>query len=54
MRARSTITAAGFPGGGQWNEVFNSDVYDQWFTASAGITLPAKSLIVFARDGGDL
>jgi 1,4-alpha-glucan branching enzyme len=64
----------GFPGGGQWNEVFNSDVYDQWFNpnaqgnpggvnaegpardtmpVSAGITLPANSLIVFARDGGD-
>jgi 1,4-alpha-glucan branching enzyme len=22
--------AIGFPGGGQWNEVFNSDVYDNW------------------------
>jgi 1,4-alpha-glucan branching enzyme len=64
----------GFPGGGQWNEVFNSDIYDQWFNpnaqgnpggitadgpswdglpTSAGITLPANSLLVFARDGGD-
>jgi 1,4-alpha-glucan branching enzyme len=22
--------AVGFPCGGQWNEVFNSDVYDNW------------------------
>jgi 1,4-alpha-glucan branching enzyme len=64
----------GFPVGGHWNEVFNSDVYDQWVNpnaqgnfggvtaddgawdglpASAGITLPANSLMVFARDGGD-
>jgi 1,4-alpha-glucan branching enzyme len=64
----------GFPGGGHWNEVFNSDVYDQWFNPNAqgnpsgvsangpawdgmptsgGITLPANSLLVFARDWGD-
>lgn len=64
----------GFPGGGHWNEVFNSDIYDQWFNpnvqgnpggitadgpawdglpTSAGITLPANSLLVFARDWGD-
>src|ERR1043165_6325525 len=64
----------GFPDAGHWNEVFNSDVYDQWFNAnaqgnpggvsangpawdgmptSAGITLPANSLLVFARDWGD-
>ncbi|MBS0165044.1 MAG: alpha amylase C-terminal domain-containing protein [Nitrospira sp.] len=64
----------GFPGGGHWNEIFNSDVYDQWFNphaqgnpggvdadgsswdgmpASAGLTLPANSLLVFTRDGGD-
>ena len=64
----------GFPGGGHWNEVFNSDIYDQWFNpnargnpggvtadgpgrdglpASAGVTLPANSLLVFARDRGD-
>src|SRR4051794_22381549 len=64
----------GFPGGGHWNEVFNSDVYDQWVNpntqgnfggvtadegewhglpASARITLPANSLLVFARDGAD-
>jgi 1,4-alpha-glucan branching enzyme len=64
----------GFPGGGHWNEVFNSDVYDQWVNpntqgnfggvtaeegawdglpASARITLPANSLLVFARDEGD-
>jgi 1,4-alpha-glucan branching enzyme len=64
----------GFPQGGHWNEVFNSDVYDQWFNpnaqgnpggvtadgpawdglpASAQITLPANSILVFARDSGD-
>jgi 1,4-alpha-glucan branching enzyme len=64
----------GFPQGGHWKEVFNSDIYDQWFNpnaqgnpggimadgptwdglpASAQITLPANSLLVFARDGGD-
>jgi 1,4-alpha-glucan branching enzyme len=65
----------GFPKGGHWNEVFNSDIYDQWFNpnvqgnpggisadelawdgmpASATITLPANSILVFARDQGDL
>lgn len=24
----------GFPGGGQWREVFNSDVYDQWVNSN--------------------
>lgn len=64
----------GFPQGGHWHEVFNSDVYDQWFNpnaqgnpggitaagpgwdglpTSADITLPANSLLVFARDEGD-
>jgi 1,4-alpha-glucan branching enzyme len=64
----------GFPGGGQWQEVFNSDIYDQWVNpnaqgnpggvtadgpawdnlpASAAITLPANSILVFARDFGD-
>jgi 1,4-alpha-glucan branching enzyme len=64
----------GFPAGGHWNEVFNSDIYDNFFNpsvqgnfggveadgpawdglpASAGITLPANSLLVFARDWGD-
>jgi len=64
----------GFPIGGHWNEVFNSDVYDQWVNpngqgnfgritagegawdglpTSARITLPANSLLVFARDQGD-
>jgi 1,4-alpha-glucan branching enzyme len=64
----------GFPGGGQWQEVFNSDIYDRWVNpnaqgnpngitaggpgrdgmpASAGITLPANSILVFARDRGD-
>lgn len=64
----------GFPGGGMWQEVFNSDVYDHFFNpnvqgnpggitangesrdgmpTSASITLPANSLLVFARDFGD-
>jgi 1,4-alpha-glucan branching enzyme len=64
----------GFPLAGRWNEVFNSDVYDQWFNpgvqgnpggvlangpqwdgmpTSAEITLPANSILVFARDLGD-
>jgi 1,4-alpha-glucan branching enzyme len=64
----------GFPAGGQWLEVFNSDIYDNFFNSnaqgnpggisaagpgmhglpsSAGITLPANSIVVFARDGGD-
>ena len=25
----------GFPVGGHWNEVFNSDIYDQWFNPNA-------------------
>lgn len=61
----------GFPGGGHWSEVFNSDIYDNFFNpvsqgnpgginatgselhdlpCSAGITLPANSILVFARD----
>ncbi|HMJ90518.1 MAG TPA: alpha amylase C-terminal domain-containing protein, partial [Candidatus Acidoferrum sp.] len=64
----------GFPGGGYWHEVFNSDIHDDWFNpnsqgnpggitadgpwwdglpTSAEITLPANSLLVFARDHGD-
>jgi 1,4-alpha-glucan branching enzyme len=64
----------GMPGSGHWYEVFNGDIYDQWFNpnaqgnpggvtasgpgwdglpASADITLPANSLLVFARDVGD-
>ncbi len=64
----------GFPGDGHWNEVFNSDIYDQFanpiaqgnyggvdaygpgmhgMPASAGITVPANGLLVFARDLGD-
>jgi 1,4-alpha-glucan branching enzyme len=60
----------GFPSAGEWREVFNSDVYDNWvnphvagnggrvvaephplhdFSASAGLVLPANSLLVFAR-----
>lgn len=60
----------GFPGVGHWNEVFNSDIYDNFFNpasqgnpgginaagpalhdlpCSAGITLPANSILVFAR-----
>jgi 1,4-alpha-glucan branching enzyme len=62
----------GFPGGGEWREVFNSDVYENWvnpgvtgngggvfagatpwhgFDHSASLTLPANSLLVFARAG---
>ena len=62
----------GFPGGGHWREVLNSDLYDQWcnpnvqgnyggvtadgpawdgMPASAGITLPANSLLIFAPGG---
>jgi 1,4-alpha-glucan branching enzyme len=65
----------GFPQGGRWLEVFNSDVYDDigqripfgnggmifadgppldGFQFSAGVIVPANSVIVFARDGGDL
>lgn len=61
----------GFPRGGHWNEVFNSDIYDNFFNPnsqgnpggvtadsppmhdlpnSAGITLPANSILVFARE----
>jgi 1,4-alpha-glucan branching enzyme len=60
----------GFPGGGRWREVLNSDVYDHWvnpwtqgnggavdangagrhgLSNSAALTLPANSLLVFAR-----
>ena len=63
-----------FPSRGEWLEVFNSDVYDNWVNpvvagngggcgriagprnglpASAAITIPANSLLVFARDAGD-
>jgi 1,4-alpha-glucan branching enzyme len=61
----------GFPGNGHWNEVFNSDVYDNFHNPmsqgnpggvtadgpamhglpySVGITLPANSIVIFARD----
>jgi 1,4-alpha-glucan branching enzyme len=64
----------GFPQGGHWLEVFNSDVYDDigqripfgnggaifadeppldGFQFSAGVIVPANSVLVFARDGGD-
>lgn len=64
----------GFPVRGHWREVFNSDIYDEWFNpnaqgnpggidangpawdglpTSAEITVPANSILVFARDGGD-
>jgi len=64
----------GFPVSGHWFEVFNSDVYDNYFNpgaqgnyggvwageqplhglpCSAGITIPANSMLVFARDNGD-
>jgi 1,4-alpha-glucan branching enzyme len=60
----------GFPGSGAWQEVFNSDVYEDWvnpvvagngglvsaepeplhdFGYSAALTLPANSVLVFAR-----
>ena len=58
----------GFPGGGEWREVFNSDVYENWVnpgvtgnggrvsrsractaSTSAALTLPANSVLVFAR-----
>ena len=60
----------GFPGGGRWAEMFNSDVYDHWvnpgasgnggqvyadalpthgFGYSAGITIPAAGILIFAR-----
>ena len=60
----------GFPGGGTWREVFNSDVYENWinpdvagnggqivaepqllhdFGHAAALTLPANSVLVFAR-----
>jgi 1,4-alpha-glucan branching enzyme len=62
------------PAGGQWLEVFNSDVYENWvnrdvagnggsiqangpgmneLARSAYITVPANSILIFARDGGD-
>jgi 1,4-alpha-glucan branching enzyme len=64
----------GFPRGGYWHEVLNSDYYDTFpnpivqgngggviadgpprhgMPASARITIPANSLIVFATDTGD-
>jgi 1,4-alpha-glucan branching enzyme len=64
----------GFPVGGHWSEVFNSDIYDNFFNpnargnpggitadgppwdglpTSANITLPANTILVFARDNGD-
>jgi 1,4-alpha-glucan branching enzyme len=60
----------GFPGAGEWREIFNSDVYENWvnphvignggrvfaelhplhgFGCSAGLALPANSILVFAR-----
>jgi 1,4-alpha-glucan branching enzyme len=60
----------GFPGGGEWREVFNSDVFENFvnpdavgnagrvyaepqpldgFGHSAGLVLPANSLLVLAR-----
>ncbi|MES2570719.1 MAG: alpha amylase C-terminal domain-containing protein [Verrucomicrobiota bacterium] len=64
----------GLPVGGHWEEVFNSDIYDNFFNGNAqgnpggisangpgmhglphsgGVTLPATSLLIFARDRGD-
>ena len=66
--------AIGFPVPGHWEEVFNSDVYDNFvnpwvqgnfggiaadgppmhgMSQSAGITIPANGVLVFARDWGD-
>ena len=56
-----------FPLDGEWLEVFNSDVYQQFpnpapggnggrvfaSNRSASITIPANAILVFARDGGD-
>jgi len=63
----------GFPQGGRWLEVFNSDVYEDFgrrqphgnggdifadgqpmdgFSTSAGIVIPANSILVFAKDAG--
>ena len=60
----------GFPRQGEWREIFNSDVYEQWvnpnragngghvfadptplhgFEHSAALTLPANSVLIFAR-----
>jgi 1,4-alpha-glucan branching enzyme len=60
----------GFPAAGEWREIFNSDVFENWvnpdcvgngghvsanpqpmhgFEHSAALTLPANSVIVFAR-----
>ena len=60
----------GFPQQGEWREIFNSDVYEQWvnpnrvgnggrvfadatplhgFQHSAELTLPANSVVIFAR-----
>jgi 1,4-alpha-glucan branching enzyme len=60
----------GFPGGGRWREVFNSDIYEHWVNpwpqgnggaidawgpplhnlpSSAALTIPANSLLIFAR-----
>ena len=56
-----------FPLDGEWLEVFNSDVYQQFpnpnpagnggrifaTNGTATITIPANAILVFARDGGD-
>jgi 1,4-alpha-glucan branching enzyme len=60
----------GFPVSGHWDEVFNSDIYENWvnpnsqgnyggitadgpglhgFSQSAGVTIPANGLLVFAK-----
>jgi 1,4-alpha-glucan branching enzyme len=67
--------ALGFPGDGRWEEVFNSDIYDNFLNpnahgnfggitaggpgmhglpSSAGVTLPANSILAFARDRSDV
>ncbi|MGH9962565.1 MAG: alpha amylase C-terminal domain-containing protein, partial [Pyrinomonadaceae bacterium] len=60
----------GFPSGGEWREILNSDIYENWvnpnvtgnggrmfaephplhgFSYSAGLVLPANSILVFSR-----
>jgi 1,4-alpha-glucan branching enzyme len=39
--------------GGQWNEVFNSDVYDQWFNPNAQGIPGGTNANGLARDGSD-
>jgi hypothetical protein len=70
----NSVDQLGFPSRGRWEEVFNSDAYDDighrsplgnggsiiaegppmdGFQTSAGVIIPANSVLVFARDRGD-